>query len=59
VAVDSYYFNVDGSYGWLGEGSLVTDTGQWTLTDWEQVENCTDSERAFIARGIANKYASD
>lgn len=54
-----YYFAVDGSYGWFEAGSVLTETGKWTLSDWEEIENCLDSERAFVARGIANKYASN
>lgn len=57
--VDNYYFNVDGSYGWLGEGSIVVDTSRWRNADWEEIENCTAGDRAFVARGIANKYASN
>lgn len=51
-----YYFAVDGSYGWLEPGSVVADTERWRLEDWEEIENCTDSERAFVARGIFAKY---
>lgn len=53
---DTYYFAVDGSYGWLEEGSIIADTSEWTLADWQEVEDSSDMERAFIARGIANKY---
>ena len=53
---DKYYFASDGSYGLLDEGSVIAYTDNWTLADWEQIENSTDSERAFVARGIFNKY---
>lgn len=56
---ETYYFAVDGSYGWLEEGSVIAPTNKWTLADWQTVEEASDSERAFVARGIANKYASD
>lgn len=55
--IERYYFSVDGSYGLWEEGSVLTDVSQWTMNDWVEIENCTDSERAFVARGIASKYA--
>lgn len=54
--MDKYYFASDGSYGLLDEGSVIAYTDNWTLADWEEIENSTDSERAFIARGIFSKY---
>jgi hypothetical protein len=51
-----YYFASEGNYGVLDEASVVCDTSQWTMADWEEVENCMDSERSFVARGVANKY---
>lgn len=53
---DTYYFAHDGSYGLWEDGSILTDTSQWTIHDWEEIENCTDSERSFVARGIISKY---
>lgn len=53
---DKYYFASDGSYGLLDEGSVIAYTDSWTLTDWQEVEDASDSERAFIARGIFAKY---
>jgi hypothetical protein len=55
----TYYFASEGNYGVLDDSSTVCDTSNWTMADWEQVENCTDSERSFVARGIANKRASN
>jgi hypothetical protein len=57
--MDTYYFTSEGSYGLLDDSSVVCDTSSWTLADWEQIENCTDNERSFVARGIVNKYASN
>jgi hypothetical protein len=57
--VATYYFADEGNYGYLSEHAVVCDTSQWTMADWHEVENCMDSERAFVARGIANKYASN
>jgi len=54
----TYYFTEDGNYGYLSEYSVLCDTDKWTMADWNEVENCLDSERAFVARGIASKYAS-
>lgn len=54
--MDKYYFASDGSYGLLDEGSVIAYTDDWTLSDWEEIENCTDSERAFVARGIFAKH---
>lgn len=56
--MSKYYFAEDGSYGWAGNDPLLFDTEGWTLADWEEIENCLDSERAFVARGVASKYAS-
>ena len=53
---DKYYFASDGSYGLLDEGSVIAYTDNWTLAEWQEIENATDSERAFIARGIFAKY---
>ena len=53
---DKYYFARDGSYGLLDERAVIAYTDGWTLADWEEIENATDSERAFIARGIFSKY---
>lgn len=54
--MDKYYFASDGSYGLLDEASVIAYTDDWTLADWEEIESCTDSERAFVARGIFAKY---
>ena len=54
--MDKYYFASDGSYGLLDEASVIAYTDDWTLADWDEIENCTDSERAFVARGIFTKY---
>lgn len=54
--IERYYFSMDGSYGLWQEGSVLTDVSQWTMADWVEIENCTDHERAFVARGIVNKY---
>lgn len=56
--IGKYYFSTDGSFGIIEDGFVITDTDEWTMADWEEVENCTDSERAFIVRGIAGKYAN-
>lgn len=53
---DKYYFASDGSYGLLDEGSVIAYTDNWTLHDWTEIEECMDSERAFIARGIFRKH---
>jgi hypothetical protein len=53
---DKYYFASDGSYGLLDEGSVIAYTDNWTLAEWQEIENASDSERAFIARGIFSKY---
>ena len=52
---DMYYFADEGSYGSL-DGGIVTDVTLWTANDWEEIDACSDKERAFVARGIANKY---
>lgn len=53
--MEKYYFTDDGSYGFISDESIF-DTSKWTLADWTEIEECSDSERQFVARGIANKY---
>lgn len=54
--MDKYYFAMDGSYGLLEEGSVIAYTDDWTLAEWQEIEDASDSERAFIARGIFAKH---
>ena len=54
--MEKYYFASDGSYGLLDEGSVIAYTDDWTLAEWQEIENASDSERAFIARGIFAKH---
>lgn len=56
---ERYYFASDGSYGLLDEGSVIAYTDKWTLAEWQEVEDASDSERAFIARGIFAKYQKE
>ena len=51
-----YYFTSEGTYGHWDEHNIMADTSKWTMHDWEEVENCMDSERTFVVRGIVNKY---
>jgi hypothetical protein len=53
---ERYYFSQDGSYGLWEDGGMIVDTNQWTMSDWSEIENCTDNERTFVARGIVEKY---
>lgn len=53
---NTFYFAQGGSYGVWEEGSILIDTTAWTMSDWEEVENCTDNERTFVVRGIVDKY---
>lgn len=54
-----YYFTSEGTYGHWDDDNIMADTSKWTMTDWEEVENCLDRERTFVVRGIVNKYASN
>jgi len=54
--LEKFYFAQDGSYGVWDDGSILVETDSWTASDWENVENCSDSERTFVVRGIVNKY---
>lgn len=54
--MEKYYFAQDGSYGLWEPDSILVETDQWTMADWEEIENCSDSERTFIVRGIVDKY---
>ena len=54
--MEKYYFAMDGSYGLLEEGSVIAYTDDWTLAEWQEIEDASDSERAFIARGIFAKH---
>ena len=56
---DKYYFATDGSYGLLDEGSVIAYTDDWTLAEWQEIEDASDSERAFIARGIFHKHQKE
>jgi hypothetical protein len=47
------YFASDGSFG-SADGLEIVDTSDWTQQDWEMIENASDSERAALARHIAN-----
>jgi hypothetical protein len=51
-----YYFAGDGSYGLVDDRTCIIETSLWTMNDWLEVENSTDSDRSFVARGIENKY---
>jgi hypothetical protein len=51
-----YWFSGDGSYGQYDDYHEVHNVDKWTFADWTEIENCTDGERTFVARGIANKY---
>lgn len=53
--IGKYYFATDGSYGIIEDGFVIVDTGNWSANDWEEIDSCTDSERAFVARGIGEK----
>jgi hypothetical protein len=46
-----HYFSPDGNYG-SADDLVVIDTTNWEESDWERVENCTDSDRSVIARII-------
>ena len=48
------YFSKDGSYG---HHFVVINTDKWTESDWQKVENCSDSERIKIAIRLAQKKA--
>jgi predicted amidohydrolase YtcJ len=52
---DLYYFAEEGSWGSL-ENGIVADVTLWTAQDFEEVDNCSDSERTFVVRGIVDKY---
>lgn len=54
-----YWFNGDGAYGQYDDYHEVHNVDKWTLADWEEIENCLSSERQFVARGIASKYADN
>ena len=49
---DLYMFSMDGSYSSIDHNIFFVDTSGWSFADWDLVENATDSERAFIARGL-------
>jgi len=56
---DLYYFGQDGSFHLLDDEPMLVYTDKWTIADWIEIENCLDSERQFVVRGIASKYASN
>ena len=42
------YFTPDGTYGDATDVAVI-DTTNWTESDWERVEECSDSDRRDIA----------
>ena len=49
-----YYFTADGSFGPLDNDSLV-DVKNFTKTDWQRIEECSDSCRQQLAQFIEEK----
>jgi hypothetical protein len=49
-----HYFTTDGTYG--ADIPLVVDTTKWTEDDWREIEDCSDSERLWVALEISKKY---
>lgn len=54
-----FVFKPDGSYTYLPPGSLIVNAASWNISDWSEVENCLDSERTFIVRGLIGKYGEE
>ena len=52
------FFAVDGSYG-DANNLFVTDTTQWTLEDWEEIEMSRDSDRIEVAEELTTKYTME
>lgn len=49
-----HYFAADGNYGDAHNG-VVVDTERFTESDWEEIENAHDSERADVAIRISGE----
>jgi len=52
------FFSLDGSYG-DANNLFVTDTTQWTLEDWEEIEMARDSDRMEVAEELTTKYTME
>jgi hypothetical protein len=50
------YFTSDGTFGDASELEII-DTTQWTDEDWDEIQNCSDSDRLSLAWEIERKYA--
>jgi len=55
MATEYFYFAKDGSYGLWEEGSVLAPSDWLTKKDWQDIEECSDSERADLARAICIK----
>lgn len=47
------YFAEDGAYG-NASGMVIIDTEDWTVEDWDLIDNTQDWDRPRVAREIAN-----
>lgn len=51
-ARSAHFFTEDGTYGSV-DGMEILDTTNWTVEDWERIDECGDSSRIAEARAIA------
>jgi hypothetical protein len=49
-----HYFAQDGGYG-TATNLRILDTSEWTIKDWEKIENATDADRVIVALQLATK----
>lgn len=48
----THYFAADGSYG--SSDLVIVDTSNWSIDEWDIVENAPDNERMSIAWQLSN-----
>ena len=51
------YFAMDGNYG-DADGIVLVETSTFSESEWTEIENASDNERATLAMEIADRYKS-
>lgn len=54
----NHYFAVDGNYG-DADGLVIVDTSDWDDDDWAAIDFARDSDKARIAKAIADGVDPD
>lgn len=54
----THYFATDGNFG-DAEGLVIVDTSEWDDDDWAAIDFAPDSDKARIAKAIADGIDPD